>query len=654
MEFLVRLERILFSKGNEQKELPSLSNIRSENIVLSSSSPTGSLLPVTVEGTTTSCSTTSTITAELGQWNLDIEEFLKTPPPLSVLSKSIEDLRGYKEQLYLVANQVAHGILIQCCYDNDDDEAGGSRWPGDTTTVQPTELLRMASCINKVFSTKQQQQQQQKQQKQQERHFTNEGQLFDYIRAGKNLLLWYIQVFLEWQQQQQKQQEQPEQFVEQDNDNGDNNNPLRILQSPPMLELVLNVLKWSVVPKNVTDQSEMSRARYASLYLFYATYGINPHDRMTQEGMKHLLHLNFPQVALDMLCQIDSVLMAWSLIQNLHNLAVSYPSAAKILLYVQASTPVEDATAPWLADLQSLHNNSTTPASLVNVCTAIALWCVRQQPTPQNQSIGHDANDKRFQLVVEVLNTFYALGIGKQLSLSKILLQHQTSSVSTFDGQTINFGLVALVIELLKLTTTKECLYTEDTTKPTPEASIRQCQLATCSLLMDSDPSFGSYLLEYNHDAFAALLQILQLQVNNVVDEVGVNNSAVASLVPILVVCNKYASASVDTRGQIQNFVFPPEAEIVFQQKIQQQAEDGSSSKVSNIMSPLDAPKGTLRGKLVQLLSWPESYIKRCTAELLWTLCDGNATEYVYRVGMGNALPMLNAKGLASLPGTAL
>ena len=65
-------------------------------------------------------------------------------------------------------------------------------------------------------------------------------------------------------------------------------------------------------------------------------------------------------------------------------------------------------------------------------------------------------------------------------------------------------------------------------------------------------------------------------------------------------------------------------------------------------MSPLDAPKDTLRGKLVVLLSWAESYIKRCTAELLWTLCNSNGIEYVHRVGLGNALPLLNAKGLAN------
>jgi hypothetical protein len=67
-------------------------------------------------------------------------------------------------------------------------------------------------------------------------------------------------------------------------------------------------------------------------------------------------------------------------------------------------------------------------------------------------------------------------------------------------------------------------------------------------------------------------------------------------------------------------------------------------------MGPLDAPKDTLRGKLVMLLSWAESYIKRCTAEFLWALCNSSANEYVHRVGMGNALPLLNAKGLASIP----
>jgi hypothetical protein len=595
----------------------------------------------------TSVEGSSSVT-DLEQWNLDMEAFLKTPPTPSVLSSSIEDPSCYSKQLHLVANQVVHEILRCCgccnCKDDhkDDDDENCS---AIHTTMESTELNRLANVVvNNMFSTQQQE----------ELRFNNECKLFDYIRVGKNLLHWYIQVYLEWQQRQQQdhhhhhqqQQQQAKHLGEPVNDEGDNNDPLRVLQSPPMLELVLNVLKWSVACKKITSELKVNRTRSASLYLFYSTYGINPHDRISQQGMKHLLHLNFPQVAMDMLCQIDSVLVALSLTLNLHNLAVSFPNAASSFLAVSTSRPSNDLSAPWLADMQSL-DNATTQLTLVNVCTSLALWCVRPQHTLQNAWIGQKSNDtKRYQLVIEILNMFYALRIGQQLSLSKI--RQQTTSVSTFDGHMTQYGLATLVIEVLNLSTTNESESLDDMMTA---GSIRQCQLAACSLLMDSDPSFGSYLVEYNHDAFEALLQILQLQVDIVVDQIGINHSAVASLVPVLVVCNKYASANVEVRAQVQNLVFPPEAEHTFQQKIQQQIDGSSSYKVSN-MSPLDAPRDTLRGKLVQLLSWPESYIKRCTAELLWTLCNGNATEYINRVGMGNALPMLNAKGIASLPGS--
>jgi hypothetical protein len=140
------------------------------------------------------------------------------------------------------------------------------------------------------------------------------------------------------------------------------------------------------------------------------------------------------------------------------------------------------------------------------------------------------------------------------------------------------------------------------------------------------------------------LLQILTLQVNDVVDNTRVDGSATAALVPILAVLNEYALRNLEVKNQIKKYVFLPDAEEQFQKKIQELQTSKSN------MGPLDAPNDTLRGKLVILLSWAESHIKRFAAELLWTLCNSDATQYVHRVGMGNALPLLNAKGLASIP----
>ena len=137
-------------------------------------------------------------------------------------------------------------------------------------------------------------------------------------------------------------------------------------------------------------------------------------------------------------------------------------------------------------------------------------------------------------------------------------------------------------------------------------------------------------------------------QVNEVIGNTMVDHSATAALVPILVVLNKYSIGdNAKVKKQVKEYVFPPVAEDEFQKKVSELATSKSN------MAPLDAPKDTLRGKLCLLLSWPESYVKRCAAEFLWTLCNEDATEYVHRVGMGNALPLLNAKGLASIPAQA-
>jgi hypothetical protein len=67
-------------------------------------------------------------------------------------------------------------------------------------------------------------------------------------------------------------------------------------------------------------------------------------------------------------------------------------------------------------------------------------------------------------------------------------------------------------------------------------------------------------------------------------------------------------------------------------------------------MTPIDAPNGTLRWKLIQLLTWPNSFVKRLTGELLFLLCHNSQQEFIRRVGIGNAVAILSLKGLIDLP----
>jgi hypothetical protein len=384
------------------------------------------------------------------------------------------------------------------------------------------------------------------------------------------------------------------------------------------LEVLLNILKWTV-EKETTD---FEWARNCSLYLFYATYSPFPGDETTQKGMNHLIkELSFPETAVDILCRIDSVALALSLIRNLHNMAVSFQGAAKSILDIRIQLNPSSSTAPWLS------RNDEPLITFVSICTSIASWSlVEAQP----DFPGGDPDDKRSELMVEILNAFYALRVGLQLKESN------STSNSSVQG---NLALADLVIRILKLSRPSDSLTA--TVSDTIEKRIKQCKLATVSLLMDSDPSFGKQILQSH--SINNLLEILTNQVNDVVDNTKVDGSAVASLVPILALLNKYSMGNSDFRQQVRNSVFPPDLEEQFQEKVK-------GITTSSNMSPLDAPKDTLRGKLVTLLSWAESYIKRCAAELLWTICNSDATEYVHRVGLGNALPLLNAKGLASMP----
>jgi hypothetical protein len=115
---------------------------------------------------------------------------------------------------------------------------------------------------------------------------------------------------------------------------------------------------------------------------------------------------------------------------------------------------------------------------------------------------------------------------------------------------------------------------------------------------------------------------------------------------------NKYASSNSDIRQKTKLTIFPADAEAAFREKAeeQQQRESSTTANQKKNMGPLDAPAGTLRRKLCTLLTWPEGHIKRCTGELLWTLCSSEPTEFVNRVGFGNALPILSVKGLAQMP----
>ena len=415
--------------------------------------------------------------------------------------------------------------------------------------------------------------------------------LSEYIRASKNFARWYIQIFLALRP------------------NASLASPMVHLQAPSLLGLLVTMLEHYTLKDTTLDPQT---ARLISLHLFYATYVVSPTDTVTLKALEYLVvQLQFPNMVLRILTRSCTAALSLSLIRNIHNAIISLPYASDLVLNTHVDWDPSDHTfsdpAPWNPPTSTSLNFTTT-------CVNLLRWALASEPP-----FPGDKKDHRADLVSEILGALYAIRAGKALNSS--------GSENPW---------VETIVDLLRL--------------PNPMGDIRviQCKTSTASLLMDSDPSFGNSLLESG--ALPDLLHLFNDQVSDVVDHGRINQASTAALVPLLVVLNNYVTVQPEIKALVRDCVFPPEDEAIFQEKrreqLQLQLQEGSKKN----MGPLDAPQGTLRRKLCRLLTWPESHIKRCTGELLWTLCSSNPTEFVHRVGFGNALPLLSLKGFAHMP----
>jgi hypothetical protein len=164
-----------------------------------------------------------------------------------------------------------------------------------------------------------------------------------------------------------------------------------------------------------------------------------------------------------------------------------------------------------------------------------------------------------------------------------------------------------------------------------------ECQLTVLPLLMDV-PTEAWSLQEHER----VLLTILEKQIDTTMEEQWVDDRAVSALMPVLAVLYKFCVADATFCRSIQLGIFPNSERMI-------SSEEGKEEVAKN-MAPLDAPSGTLRWKVIQLLTWPQSFVKRLAGEFLWTLSGNEQQEFVRRVGMGNALPILGLKGLVEMP----
>jgi hypothetical protein len=495
----------------------------------------------------------------LTTWNDEIEAFLSAPPAPQT-GKPNEEAKNEcsKETLTKVSAKLHYGVLgsIHPMIGEVDEEISEER--GE-------ELSR--SALNHF---------------QQSPDDANKEKLEAHVRATKNLLRWYIQIFLEKE--------------------GRLSTPItQRLQSDAMLELFVRLLEQNC--GDTDDRYHQELARNCSLFLFYATYGSFPGDETAQKSLNHLvMNLGFPEIALRRLLKPCTTALALSLVRNIHSLLVSLKGGMKIVAATSLDwdASMDGGAAPWAP-------KDAGKVTFLSVFGEIIGWSFSSNPPFPGPE-----DDKRGELLAEILGCFYALRIGKDL--------HLISECSN------------RVLDILRFPNNKE-------------KRAYQCKLSTVSLMMDSDPALSQYFVD--NGTVSSLLEILDIQVTEVVEDTRVDDSAAAALVPILTLLNKFCIANSAFRKQVKDFIFPPEAEEEFQRKAQERRTSAGTTKN---MSPLDAPNGTLRWKMTRLMTWTESYVKRCTSELMWTICSSDAQEFTLRTGLGNAIPMLSLKGFMQMP----
>ena len=450
--------------------------------------------------------------------------------------------------------------------------------------------------------------------------------LAELLRATKNLLRWYIQIYLSVHAPVLP-------------------SPLSMLQSTQAVDLYVTILQ-----RTSASPERQETARHACLALFYATYNPLPQTSSAMTFVEplyqHLVEsLDIVRICITLLMENNAASVLLSVVRLLHNLLGSVPGLAKRVSTnsknsngtVVALYPVpkddEGKRGPWMDDSIADNTNdqdgtaSDDGIDTVSLLFRLMAWHI-QPPFP---------NERRSDLVVEILRTLYVLRAGLTL------------------GQTYNRKVLLDVLSM-------------------DEAAF-DCKLGCVTLLMDAPQGFGKALLSADNDnddkknnnatdsrsstsrssasspVVKELLSIMEIQVSDVVKSSRCGNTVATALVPSLVVLNRFSQDSPLVLQQVREAIFPPSAEVAFQEKAAAETAKVNGQGVgAKNMSPLDAPRDSLRWKLIRLMTWTESHTKRVVSELLWTLCHGDAKEFVLRTGFGNAMPMLGLKGLVEMP----
>uniref|UniRef100_A0A7S4HXF2 Uncharacterized protein n=1 Tax=Odontella aurita TaxID=265563 RepID=A0A7S4HXF2_9STRA len=428
----------------------------------------------------------------------------------------------------------------------------------------------------------------------------------DLLRACKNILRWTNQRrALAMRVRGQSGPAEAEECVA--------NDETKRLRQPGTLRLYLVLLEGcsSHFQKGSTVLTHRdSVAQTASLALFHATFGAGEPVADVARSVLVGSKVNFIPSLARLVNLPHPLPLLISLMRHVHSLVGSEPVLAKRL---------DSAVAEGSSDCKD--------KDLASVLVATLAWTLRSDPPFP----GTDPGDRRSDLAVEVMRIMFVLQ-----------LRHASNNDEVKNDNDMMTQIGILICDILQL--------------PNADFRIYDIKLAAVNLLMDCPAEYGQFLMSNN--GIPPLLAVLTLQLTTVVVErTGSGAADAAAIVPILIALTRLSAANDDVKKVIKEGIFPPEAEKGFQSKAREEKEKlrgGDRGSVGGLgaknMSPLDAPRGTVRWKLLRLMTWTESNVKRCASEFIWTLCNGDATEFVLRTGFGNAVHILGIKGLVTIP----
>ena len=128
---------------------------------------------------------------------------------------------------------------------------------------------------------------------------------------------------------------------------------------------------------------------------------------------------------------------------------------------------------------------------------------------------------------------------------------------------------------------------------------------------------------------------------------------------PFQVLLNKISTANDACCESIKHYIFPDPYIPSSSASTARSSYTGAKAELvtdrggcggalthNNKMDPPAAPPSSVRYMLLKLMTSFDTHLKRSVAELLFVLCEQCVDEFVARTGYGNAVALLQLKGL--------